>query len=80
MELLALLSSGKGTWGQVVGLINNGKWDKIILLGDDYAKEFRHNEKFEFIKIDTTKRLKELRDEILEKLKGKIKAKNQRGK
>lgn len=72
MELLALLSSGKGTWGQVAGLMNHGEWDKIILLGDNFAKDFKHDKKFEFIKIDTNQRLKELRDEVLGKLKGKI--------
>lgn len=75
MELIALLSSGKGTWAQVSGLIKYGEWDKIILLGDDFAKQFQINEKqdkTEFIKIDLHKKLKELKDEFKEKLKGKI--------
>ena len=29
MELVALISSGKGTWGQVSGLIKYGEWEKI---------------------------------------------------
>ena len=40
MELIALLGSGKGTWGQVAGVINHGDWENIILLGDDSAKQF----------------------------------------
>jgi len=39
MELVALLSSGKGTWGQVSGLAKQGEWDKILLLGDAFAKK-----------------------------------------
>jgi hypothetical protein len=72
MELVALLSTGKGTWAQVAGLINQGEWDNIILLGDDFARQFTSSKKFEFIQIDVNKRIKDLRDEILEKLKGKI--------
>ena len=40
MELVALISSGKGTWGQVAGVINQGEWDNIILIGDAFAKKF----------------------------------------
>lgn len=72
MELIALLSKGKGTWGQVAGLMNHGDWEKVILLGDDFAKQFTHSKNFEFIKIDLNKKLKELQSEIKEKLKGKI--------
>ena len=72
MELVALLSSGKGTWAQVSGLMKYGDWDKIIVLGDDFAKDFKHEKQFEFIKIDLNKKIKELRDELLQKLRGKI--------
>ena len=72
MELIALLSSGKGTWAQVAGLMTHGEWDKVILLGGDFAKDFKHEKEFEFIKVDLDKKLKELRDELLVKLKGKI--------
>ncbi len=72
MELIALLSKGEGTWAQVSGLIKFGEWDKVILLGDDFAKQFKHEKKFEFIKIDLNKKIKELKDELQSKLKGKI--------
>lgn len=72
MELVALLSTGKGSWAQVSGLIKQGEWDKIIILGDEFAKKFTHEKKFEFIEIDLGKRIKDLREEFLEKLKGKI--------
>ncbi len=72
MELVALLSSGKGTWAQISGLMTYGEWEKIILLGDDFAKDFKHNKKFEFIKINLNQRIKDLKEEISKKLKGKI--------
>jgi len=72
MELVALLSSGQNTWAQVSGLMKYGQWDKIILIGGDFAKDFKHEKKFEFIKVDLDKKIKELRDEFSEKLKGKF--------
>ncbi|MEK6875251.1 MAG: hypothetical protein AABX30_01055 [Nanoarchaeota archaeon] len=72
MELVALLSSGKGTWAQVAGLIKYGEWENIIVLGDKFASEFKIEKPIEFIEINTGKKIKELRDEIRDKLKGKI--------
>jgi hypothetical protein len=72
MELVALLSSGKGTWGQVAGLMTYGEWDKIIILGDEFAKSFTHAKQFEFIKVDLSKKIKDLRDEFQKNLRGKI--------
>lgn|SRR3989338_7878606 len=72
MELIALLSSGKGTWAQVSGLIKQGEWDKIILIGGAFAKDFQADKPAEFIQIDQDKRLVELKQEIQQKLKGKI--------
>ena len=72
MELIALLSTGKGTWSQVSGLIKFGEWDNVIVLGSDFAKDFKHDRKFEFIKVDLDKKLKDLKEDFSQKLKGKI--------
>jgi len=72
MELVALLSTGKGTWAQVSGLMTHGDWEKIILLGSDFAKDFKHAKEFEFIQVDLDKKIKDLREEFSTKLKGKI--------
>ena len=72
MELIALLSTGKGTWAQVSGLMTHGEWENVILIGSDFAKDFKHDKKFEFIKVDLDKKLKDLQEDLLQKLKGKI--------
>ena len=75
MELVALLSSGEGSWAQVAGLIKHGDWDKIILLGDDFSYKFEIQDKkeiTEFVKIDLKKKIKDLREEFSQKLKGKF--------
>jgi len=73
MELIALLSTGKGTWGQVAGLINHGDWEKIILIGDSFAKQFKTEKETEFIQVEFDKRIKDLKNDLTKKLKGKIK-------
>lgn len=72
MELVALLSTGKGTWAQVSGLMKYGDWEKIIVIGGEFAKDFKSEKKFEFIKVDLGKKIKDLKDELSEKLRGKI--------
>ena len=72
MELVALLSTGKGTWAQVSGLMTHGEWEKIILIGGDFAKDFKHDKKFEFIKVDLDQKIKGLKEDLMTKLKGKI--------
>ncbi|MDO8622982.1 MAG: hypothetical protein Q7R52_01950 [archaeon] len=72
MELVALLSTGKGTWAQVSGLMNQGEWDNVLLIGSDFAKQFTASKPFEFIEVDLNKNLRDLKDEISKKLQGKI--------
>ena len=74
MELIALLSYGKGTSGQVSGLCKKGEWEKIILLGTSFAKNFAlpPGLPFDFIEYDSNKNLLQLKKELMSKLKGKI--------
>ena len=72
MELICLLSSGEGTWAQVSGLIKYGEWEKIVIVGDESARKFSHDKKFEFVKIDLNKKLGDLKEEFTKKLKGKF--------
>ena len=55
------------------GLLKHGEWDNIIILGSEFAQKFTSEKKFEFIKVDLDKSLGDLREEFIEKLKGKIK-------
>jgi hypothetical protein len=72
MELIALLSSGQGTWGQISGLIKRGEWEKIILIGPDYASKFTSEKPIEFITINPDANVKELKEDIQNKIKDKI--------
>ena len=73
MELVALLSTGKGSWGQVSGLIRQGEWEKVIVVGTSFAKDFVvQGRVFEFIEYDSNKNLVQLKKEFEKKLKDKI--------
>ncbi len=72
MELVALLSRGEGTWAQVSGLIKQGDWDKIILIGGDFAKKFSVEKEHEFVEL-TSSTIAEIKEELIKKLAGKIK-------
>ena len=73
MILVALLSRGEGTWGQVAGLIKKGNWEKVILVGDSYGKKFYvETPNYEFIEVDLDKPIVSLKKEMLEKLKPKL--------
>jgi len=52
--------------------MTHGEWDKVIILGDDLAKSFSHAKNFEFIKINLDHKLKDLKEDFMNKLKGKI--------
>ncbi len=70
-DLIAILSTGKGTWGHVNSLINGEEWNKIYLLTNNFGKEtFKPNEKTELIAFDFNS--KKLSKEIFEKLKNKV--------
>jgi len=72
--LIACLSTGKGTWGHVNRLIEDGKYEKVFLITNDYGKEnFNKNDKTDLISLNLNQGLNELRDDILKNLNGKIK-------
>ncbi|MCG2718951.1 MAG: hypothetical protein L6408_09005 [Nanoarchaeota archaeon] len=72
-ELIACLSTGKGTWGHVSRLIQDGEWEKVFLITNEFGKEnFTPEKEAEFIVIDASRGIIELRDEMYEKLKEKV--------
>ncbi|MEM4244693.1 MAG: hypothetical protein QW404_02730 [Candidatus Nanoarchaeia archaeon] len=73
-ELIACLSTGKGTWGHVSRIIQESDWEKVILITNEFGKEnFTSEKPTEIIVIDSNKGIKEIRDELVEKLRGQIK-------
>ena len=68
------MSTGKGTWGHVNRLIEDEKWDSVILLTNEYGKEnFNKRENTELIVINLNAGMMELETEIYNVLKSKIK-------
>ena len=72
-DLIACLSSGKGTWGHVSRIMEDEKWDKVFLITNEFGKEnFQNTKNTELIIIDSNKGLKELQKDIVEQLKDKV--------
>ncbi len=72
-SLVACLSIGKGTWSEVIKVINSEDWEKIVLVTNEFGKEkFTSPKPAEMIVIDSSKGLSELRDEIASQLDGKL--------
>lgn len=74
MDLIACLSSGKGTWGHVNRLIEDKEWENIYLITNEFGKENFHTEKkVDLILVNSGQGLRELRNEIENQLKDKLK-------
>ena len=73
MEFVGILSSGKGTWGQISGLVKKGEWEKIVILGPKYASDFKLDVPFDFVEYDDEKPIMSLKEDFAKKLKDKFK-------
>lgn len=74
MDLIACLSTGKGTWGHVARLIADREWDNIYLISNEFGKEnFTPAKKANFVLIDARRGTEELREDIKNQLNGHIK-------
>ncbi len=73
-EMIACLSMGKGTWGLVGGLVEDEQWSRVFLVTNEFGKgKFTANREIEFVVVNFDLDLKELRDEIYNQLKERIK-------
>jgi len=72
MELVAFLGNDKENWGQVTGLINRGDWEKIILVKSKSSEDYEPAKATEIIKVDTSRPLTELKQDIINKLQNKF--------
>jgi len=72
-DLVACLSTGKGTWTHVKGVISGCEWDKIFLITNEFGREkFSSEKKIELLVVDSNKPLLELIEDIKKQLKDKI--------
>jgi hypothetical protein len=72
-ELIAVLSTGKGTWAEVVKIMNTHDWDHIYLVTDDFgSKNFKKKDNTDFIIININESIELVIDHIVAQLSGKI--------
>ena len=69
-KLIACLSTGKGTWTEVIKLIDSEPCEKVFLLTNDFGKEKFTHEKAELIVVKGN--VNEMRDQIHASLKNKL--------
>ena len=72
-ELVACLSSGKGSWNYIARLIREESWDNIFLITNEFGKENFKADDAQLMVVDFRKPISELIKDIIENLKGKIK-------
>lgn len=73
-DLIACLSTGKGTWGHVARLIQEGTFEQIFLVAPEFAKEkFTAAKPVQFVTINENKPIQELINDIKSQLEGKVK-------
>lgn len=71
VQLITLLSSGKGTWFQVKKVVESYSWEEVFVITDDFGKS-KINFKAQTIVVDFNKGYDEIIKSIVEQLKGKL--------
>ena len=69
-DLIACLSTGKGTWSSVVSLIKAEEWERVFLITNEFGKEKFQHEKAELIVVNGN--VKNMSEQIYNALKGKV--------
>jgi len=72
MELVAFLGKDKENWGQLKALVSRGQWENVVVVKTKEAEEFELGNA-EIIKIDSDKPLTDLKDDLINKLRTKLK-------
>ncbi len=70
MELIAFAGADKENWGQIVALINRGKWDKTVVVQNKNMEDFPAGD--ESIKVDSDMPLTELKIWLMDKLRKSV--------
>ncbi len=72
-DLIASLSTGKGTWKEVQKIINSEEWENIFLITNEFGvKNFKSEKKVDFVLINDSKPSNAIVEDITKQLKGKI--------
>lgn len=72
-DLIALLSTGKGTWSEVGKLIRSENWDNVYLVTNDFGvKNFNPGRKAEFILVNLDGNLEDIKQSIIKQLDKKL--------
>lgn len=72
-DLVAVLSTGKGTWVEVQKLVNSGDFENIFLITNEWTKEnYRNEKKANLILIDGRQSIMQMAKAIIDQLTGKI--------
>lgn len=69
MEFVAFAGQDRENWGQITALMNRIECEKIVIVQNKDISDFPINEKCEIVKVDSSKPLVELKENIKEKLK-----------
>lgn len=72
MELVALISTGKGSWNEVSDIIEKGDWEKIILVGNEFGRKFTPKKQADFVSVNLDADIETLKSEMMLKLKNKL--------
>lgn len=71
--LVANLSIGKGTWSELIRIIELENWEKIFLITNEFGKEkFSCKKSVELVLINNEESIKMIADKIILELKGKL--------
>jgi len=66
---LATLGKGRGTWGHVARIIQEGEWDSVFLVSNDFGKEnFAPSQECDWLMINTRSGFDAIKDQIKEVL------------
>jgi len=71
-QLIALLSSGKGTWNEVAQLIKSQQWGQVFLITDAFGSKFSASDKIELLVVDFGQSTAALSEDIRKKLSEKV--------
>ncbi len=69
-KLIACLSTGKGTWAEVIKVIESSDWEKVFLITNEFGKEKFTHDNVELIVVNGS--VKEMSDQIHKFLRNKI--------